>query len=258
MIATINNKEERIKSTNPSEYSEGFEKWINSSSFKSELGALRSSAEADGIQQSYVIQPEKDEKFIAANAELEEEINAIQNLLLLPDYDFENNADKAGLTSEQYRTFLHMRLRNLEIQSKLLNEPTLNSNDVLLAYDLYRSHQGETNRNEFHAIIEKEKRKVNILETALIFLSMACLVLFCLFNNELDKKYEPHELTAPDSSYAEPSPQKFFVTSSGTKYHIEGCNSISGKTDLKAFDSEREARRAGYEPCKLCIGEESD
>lgn len=43
-----------------------------------------------------------------------------------------------------------------------------------------------------------------------------------------------------------------YVTRTGEKYHVEGCQYIEGKDDLRDMSAE-EAEQAGYEPCSVCI-----
>ena len=49
-----------------------------------------------------------------------------------------------------------------------------------------------------------------------------------------------------------PSAETVYVTRTGEKYHVEGCQYIEGKDDLREMSAE-EAEQAGYEPCSVCI-----
>lgn len=48
------------------------------------------------------------------------------------------------------------------------------------------------------------------------------------------------------------SAETVYVTRTGEKYHVEGCQYIEGKDDLREMSAE-EAEQAGYEPCSVCI-----
>ena len=49
-----------------------------------------------------------------------------------------------------------------------------------------------------------------------------------------------------------PAVETVYVTRTGEKYHVEGCQYIEGKDDLRDMSAE-EAEQAGYEPCSVCI-----
>ena len=48
--------------------------------------------------------------------------------------------------------------------------------------------------------------------------------------------------------------ENFYVTQTGTKYHVKGCMYIRNKTDVRKMTRE-EYESGEYEPCRACLPE---
>ena len=73
--------------------------------------------------------------------------------------------------------------------------------------------------------------------TAAIILAIAIVVTggIIAYNSVINQKYT-----------------QYYVTSSGTKYHLRNCSQINGKTNVRRLLKE-ELESGGYEPCGTCL-----
>ncbi len=73
--------------------------------------------------------------------------------------------------------------------------------------------------------------------TALILLVIAAVVTggIIAYNSVIDQKYT-----------------KYYVTSSGAKYHLRNCSQINRKTNIRRLSRE-ELAAGSYEPCETCL-----
>ena len=99
------------------------------------------------------------------------------------------------------------------------------------------------------------KRYLPIAVVALI-IGMLAMSPFVINNGHNPTLNEPTSNTQPAIMQNSPAPvpltETVYVTRTGEKYHVEGCQYIEGKDNLRDMTAE-EAEQAGYEPCSVCI-----
>jgi len=70
--------------------------------------------------------------------------------------------------------------------------------------------------------------------------------------SETEITEQPEETTAGDAVLSVPPPEneeKFVVTPSGKRYHVESCRHAQ---NVKEYLTREEAEAKGYDPCKTC------
>lgn len=94
------------------------------------------------------------------------------------------------------------------------------------------------------------------IPVAIAFLMLGMLIMLPLIWKDsapVSSEPLPYQQTAQElNSGLVPINETVYVTRTGEKYHVEGCQYIEGKDNLRDMTAE-EAERAGYEPCSVCI-----
>lgn len=104
--------------------------------------------------------------------------------------------------------------------------------------------------NEFAYITRR------IITARCVFYAVAVSIFLCvvscsLYNSEVDGAVQ--EELHPVKLVMEPT-YEVYVTTAGKKYHERFCSYLSLNTRKRTTKAEAESN--GYEPCKICIGEE--
>lgn len=117
--------------------------------------------------------------------------------------------------------------------------------------------------SEANTLAAEVQRQITARPWRIRFLSfmIAVLLIVSLFNipwwptysnQRAVVAYEPDSTTVSVAANIQKNAERFYITASGTRYHILDCYHIRGR-DVFTI-SKSEAENMGYTPCKDCIG----
>lgn len=119
--------------------------------------------------------------------------------------------------------------------------------------DIYRIFKSFVQHVKLFRMRGLVKRYIPVSVIA-VMISMLIMLPFILKDDApVSSEPLPYQQTVQESdSSSVPLSKTVYVTRTGEKYHVEGCQYIEGKDDLRDMSAE-EAEQAGYEPCSVCI-----
>lgn len=238
---------------------DNFRTWKNSGEAASRLEDFYYSANHYNIKTFHAILPDKDADVYRKT---KQELTSIDHILDLDDSAPEFSIiSETGLTASEYRSALYKKRERLRKQMDELNTPVylINEETLLYAFYLFLIEKRHILNEKFSAIDAFHREcdvcnRFKLLFTVasiLLILSFAC----CVKNARLDRA-NVETTSSSKESFSLNAPKEenlFYATPKGEKYHIDGCISLDGKSDIIKFESEEDAKDAGYEPCKICI-----
>lgn len=134
----------------------------------------------------------------------------------------------------------------------------------LIQDNTYVGSLNEVEANEFAFEVKRHIRHIKIsrrINKILVFLIAGAILYYSAW--KILKNYNTSNSSSfsdVQSSFTDLAVDEiFYVTPSGKKYHKDFCSAIKDKDkDALFFGTREELKKMGYEPCKLCIGENSE
>ena len=132
------------------------------------------------------------------------------------------------------------------LESRQLNNSKIKKEEFANEFSHYMKHP-ILRVKLFVFILKKLKLIIGVVTLFLLFLLLLFMVKFQLVS--------PSSSTSSNSLNHEISNSDYYVTSSGKKYHEKFCLVVKYRNNLTKYTLD-EARKDGYKPCLICIGED--